>query len=582
MKYRPVGMLAKYDSFGHPSFLDAQRMVCGKSILRIAQNGVIKEGEFTPPEATRPRTHSECREYGFLDSIHSVSPDRKWAASARYVFSAANGKVLRTLPFIARQQVFSRDGRSMFLYDRRAKAIYSLADWQANAALPPSGKVAQRPRDTGRPWDRLPSPGSDPVTRRSENRALGLEVVVSEDIKTKGIDVVFNSRLLSGAVREAFRPVFSGLMTTREREKLRGKGWLPTYRLTVRRSGAVEVGKSFYLSNYRSPHSGSFVKYWTLGPASKRVAVKASLTEIKDGRPGKPLFEFTIQEDDFPSKGVPLGPAGSAKAGSVCPYTQQDAHRRARDLLNSSRGLGSQIVSKLQSALVEVRSVSVRQVFKRGHARRAEVAVTVMNKSPWAVLELESACVAWRPAGLSSSRSSNRPTLLRCIGVVPPGVERTLVSTVEVVRFAGRGGRVMAIPDAGIRRLGFAPYRPLAALLKDVKTHLRYIGYYGPEAAAAAPQIAALLGGSSYSPASEALVRIGPEALPVVLNTIIDRTKPGAARERAMRVATRIMPTRYAEVRAALRTASTDPNAAVSTKAKACLKLYERAYRQGR
>jgi hypothetical protein len=473
----------------------------------------------------------------------------------------------------------------MFLYDRTRNSIYALLDWQQNApSTDQANWVAELPRHASRFSRRSKRFGrTSPCEKRVTFKSLGLEILLSEKIDVKGIDVNFDASLLGRAVKDALEYVpVSGVARGRTTGGRHGDNGQPAYRLTLERSGSVSIGNSFRKCIANVPQQGSYLA-WVLEPASKNIAIRGRFFRLAGGNSGKQLWEFTIHEEGFPPGGVPVGTASRSRPRESCPVTERDAHRSVADKLKFPRGLGSEIASRICRALVDVRSVTVRQVTAKGYSRTATVAVTLRNNTPWALLQFESDAVGWQSSRARwDDRGMSRfaPARIRWTGVVPPGAESTVLCEVEISGAGSRGG-VVARAEKGIHRLGLGLYRPLSEILKNVKDNVSYVGYYGPQAASAVPELVRLLGSNAYG-AELALVRIGPKALPEVLKIVADRTKKPEVWIRAIYIAKRIRPMDYSQVQPVLKAASEDPNPLVARQAGKCLTEYDRAWRRKR
>jgi len=127
-------------------FVGRDRLVFAKRMLRLGTK-LNRTGEFgLPPGAGTPkgpRSGLGHRLAQAMNNIFSVSPCGNWAASGTHIYSTTTLKPVRKLPFTSTKHCFSRDGRSIYMYDASAASIYCLLDWQKNAPAlekKPAGK----------------------------------------------------------------------------------------------------------------------------------------------------------------------------------------------------------------------------------------------------------------------------------------------------------------------------------------------------------------------------------------------------------------------------------------------------------
>jgi S1-C subfamily serine protease len=116
-------------------FLGANRVVLGRRILLLGKD-ITPEGMFPPgPYVSdeRPEMRKRLQYFRLMDCFVSASPDGHYLATGTHVYEVKSRKPIRVLPFPSRVHVFSRDGKSLFLYDAHRRSLYLLDDWQKHA-----------------------------------------------------------------------------------------------------------------------------------------------------------------------------------------------------------------------------------------------------------------------------------------------------------------------------------------------------------------------------------------------------------------------------------------------------------------
>ncbi|MHC4503544.1 MAG: S1C family serine protease [Planctomycetota bacterium] len=110
------------------------RIILARRSFKVS-NGVFMEGLFeSGPQVAGDEASKLLLEV--MGNIRSVSIDGKWAASCTHIYDVRTRKILKRLPFTTSAQVFSRDGKSIYLFDRRRRLFYCLRDWATNAPAP--------------------------------------------------------------------------------------------------------------------------------------------------------------------------------------------------------------------------------------------------------------------------------------------------------------------------------------------------------------------------------------------------------------------------------------------------------------
>jgi hypothetical protein len=136
-------------------FAGTSRVILGRRLFRLAQ-GITLEARFEPgPYATdeRPEMRKKRSYFLYMDNIFSANPDGSVAASGTHIYSVKSRKPTRELPFPTSVSLFSRDGKSLYLYDPTRRSLYLLENWQAN-----TGAVQPPARGKGSAGDRAPRP----------------------------------------------------------------------------------------------------------------------------------------------------------------------------------------------------------------------------------------------------------------------------------------------------------------------------------------------------------------------------------------------------------------------------------------
>jgi S1-C subfamily serine protease len=116
-------------------FLGPHRVIVGRRIIRLGKELTVEARLPPGPYVTdeRPEMRRRRDYFRLMDNIFSASPDGSYAASGTHLYSVRSRLPIRRLPFPSRVHVFSRDGKSLYLYDPHRRSLYLLEDWQANA-----------------------------------------------------------------------------------------------------------------------------------------------------------------------------------------------------------------------------------------------------------------------------------------------------------------------------------------------------------------------------------------------------------------------------------------------------------------
>jgi len=124
-------------------FLGASRLVFGRRVFTLG-NALALEARIPPgpyaaderPEMVRRRDY-----FRVMDSIVSANPDGRYAASGTHIYDMKSREPIRRLPFPSRTHAFSKDGKSLYMYDPNRRSLYLLEDWAKNTdPLEPAGK----------------------------------------------------------------------------------------------------------------------------------------------------------------------------------------------------------------------------------------------------------------------------------------------------------------------------------------------------------------------------------------------------------------------------------------------------------
>ena len=62
--------------------------------------------------------------------VFSATPKGRYAASGCFIYDTATKKPVRKLPFLSVDHVFSRDGRHLYMLNRKGDRLYLLMDWK--------------------------------------------------------------------------------------------------------------------------------------------------------------------------------------------------------------------------------------------------------------------------------------------------------------------------------------------------------------------------------------------------------------------------------------------------------------------
>jgi len=117
-------------------FVGSSQCVVGRRLFNLDRQGITLVGSFELDPFARDERPEMQRRRGyflFMNNIFSATPDGRHAASGTHIYSVRSRKPIRRLPFPATAHLFSRDGKSLYLYDSARRSLYLLPDWQANA-----------------------------------------------------------------------------------------------------------------------------------------------------------------------------------------------------------------------------------------------------------------------------------------------------------------------------------------------------------------------------------------------------------------------------------------------------------------
>ena len=113
-------------------FLFARRAFAAARRLKLL-------GEFKPNpvfKANKEEAGKHADFYRLTDNLFSVSRDGRWAASGTHIYDVKRLLPVRRLPFPALVSVFSKDGKSIYLFDPLREDLYTLESWMEKAARP--------------------------------------------------------------------------------------------------------------------------------------------------------------------------------------------------------------------------------------------------------------------------------------------------------------------------------------------------------------------------------------------------------------------------------------------------------------
>ena len=124
-------------------FLGPSRLVFGRRVFALGKDlrleARIPPGPYVADE--RPEMVRRRDYFRVMDSIVSASSDGRYAASGTHVYDMKSREPIRRLPFPSRTHAFSKDGKSLHMYDPNRRSLYLLEDWAKNTdPLEPPGK----------------------------------------------------------------------------------------------------------------------------------------------------------------------------------------------------------------------------------------------------------------------------------------------------------------------------------------------------------------------------------------------------------------------------------------------------------
>lgn len=114
------------------------RLICGRLCIRLGTTpraeGVFESSPYTRSE--HPAFKNRRPLFMVMDSIFSVSPNGKSAASGTCIYDVDTRKVVKLLPLITPGHAFSQDGRHIYFSGFLSPTLYILENWRETAPDP--------------------------------------------------------------------------------------------------------------------------------------------------------------------------------------------------------------------------------------------------------------------------------------------------------------------------------------------------------------------------------------------------------------------------------------------------------------
>ena len=129
----------KFDVPGHRNdaergpifFIDADHFIMGRHAYKLGEK-LEEDREFQENPALKSETMSDAQHWLVrdADTLRALDSSGKFAASRTHVYDAATGKILKKIPFLCSQPVFTRDAKTLIVLDGTQHFLYRFKNWE--------------------------------------------------------------------------------------------------------------------------------------------------------------------------------------------------------------------------------------------------------------------------------------------------------------------------------------------------------------------------------------------------------------------------------------------------------------------